>query len=51
MQLCSAVYLIIAQKWANTEDHIAGKYFDREHSKQKACPLKDSIHLTCNLAK
>lgn len=51
MQFCSGIHLIIVQKWANTEDHVVGKYFVWEHSKQKACPLKDNIHLTHNLDK
>lgn len=51
MQFWSGIHLIIAQKWANTEDHVSGKYFVWEHSKQEACPLKDNIHLTHNLDK
>lgn len=50
-QFCSGIHLITVRKWANTEDHVVGKYFVWEHSKQKAYPLKDNIHLTHNLGK
>lgn len=51
MQFRSGIHLIIVQKWENTEDHVVGKYFVWEHSKQKAYPLKDNVHLTHNLDK